>query len=100
VPLVGSLLGAGIVTIVGVANSLPIGIACVCFYLVYETLEGYVIYPRVMRSSVDVPEYVTIVAVLLGGSVAGVVGALLALPIAAAGLLIVREVWVRRQSVT
>ena len=99
VPLVGSLLGAGIVTLVGFANSLPIGIACLIFYLVYETLEGYVIYPRVMRSSVDVPEYVTIVAVLLGGSIAGVIGALLALPIAAAGLLLVREVWVRRQNV-
>ncbi|MCW2494914.1 AI-2E family transporter [Jatrophihabitans sp.] len=97
VPLVGSLLGASIVSVVGLANSLPIGIACVAFYLVYETLEGYVIYPRVMRSSVDVPEYVTIVAVLLGGAVGGVIGALLALPIAAAGLLLVREVWVRRQ---
>ena len=55
------------------------------------------IYPRVMRSSVDVPEYVTIIAVLLGGAVAGIVGALLALPIAAGLLLLVREVWVRRQ---
>jgi predicted PurR-regulated permease PerM len=98
VPLVGSLLGASIVSIVGLANSLPIGIACILFYVVYETLEGYVIYPRVMRSSVDVPEYVTIIAVLIGGSVEGVVGALLALPLAAAVLLIVREVWVRRQN--
>jgi predicted PurR-regulated permease PerM len=100
VPLVGSLLGASIVSIVGLANSLPIGIACIAFYLVYEILEGYVIYPRVMRSSVDVPEYVTIVAVLLGGAVGGIIGALLALPMAAAGLLIVREVWIRRQNVT
>jgi predicted PurR-regulated permease PerM len=97
VPLVGSILGASIVTIVGLANSLPIGIACIVFYVIYETLEGYVIYPRVMRSSVDVPEYVTIIAVLLGGAVGGIVGALLALPIAAAGLLLVREVWLRRQ---
>jgi predicted PurR-regulated permease PerM len=100
VPLVGSLLGATIVSVVGLANSLPIGIACIAFYLVYECLEGYVIYPRVMRSSVDVPEYVTIVAVLLGGAVGGIIGALLALPMAAAGLLLVREIWVRRQNVT
>ena len=33
------------------------GIACGIFYVLYETLEGYVIYPRVMRSSIDVPEY-------------------------------------------
>jgi len=99
VPLVGSILGASIVTIVGLANSFGIGVACAIFYLIYETLEGYVIYPRVMRSSIDVPEYVTVVAVLLGGSIAGVLGALLALPITAALLLIVREVWVRRQDV-
>lgn len=99
-PLVGSILGAAVVTVVGLANSLPIGVACIVFYLIYETLEGYVIYPRVMRSSVDVPEYVTIIAVLLGGAVGGVVGALLALPIGAAVLLIAREVWVRRQDVS
>jgi predicted PurR-regulated permease PerM len=97
VPLVGSILGATIVSVVGLANSLPIGIACIVFYLIYETLEAYVIYPRVMRSSVDVPEYVTIIAVLMGGAIAGIVGALLALPIAAGLLLLVREVWVRRQ---
>jgi predicted PurR-regulated permease PerM len=100
VPLVGAITGASLVSIVGLANSLPIGLACIIFYLIYETLEGYVIYPRVMRSSVDVPEYVTIIAVLVGGALGGIVGALLALPIAAAMLLIVREVWVRRQDVS
>lgn len=100
VPLVGSITGAATVCIVGLANSLSIGIACMVFYVIYETLEGYVIYPRVMRSSVDVPEYVTIIAVLAGGALGGVVGALLALPIAAAGLLIVQEVWVRRQDIS
>ena len=67
VPMVGAIIGAASVCIVGLATSLPVGVACIIFYLVYETLEGYVIYPRVMRSSVDVPEYVTIVAVLVGG---------------------------------
>jgi predicted PurR-regulated permease PerM len=100
VPLVGALIGAASVCVVGFATSSSIGIACVVFYLIYEGLEGYVIYPRVMRSSVDVPEYVTIVAVLVGGAVAGIVGALLALPIGAALLLLVREVWVRRQEVS
>lgn len=97
VPLVGSVLGAATVTVVGFANSVHDGIILLIFYLIYEPLEGYVIYPRVMRSSVDVPEIVTIVAVLLGGAVGGIVGALLALPTAAALLLLVREVWFRRQ---
>jgi predicted PurR-regulated permease PerM len=96
-PLVGALIGATIVCLVGLATSLSVGITCIVFYLIYETLEGYVIYPRVMRSSVDVPEYVTIVAVLVGGAVGGIIGALMALPAAAAFILLVREVWVRRQ---
>jgi predicted PurR-regulated permease PerM len=100
VPLVGSILGASIVTLVCLANSLDVGLAALFFYLVYEPLEGYVIYPRVMRSSVDVPEYVTILAVLLGGALDGVIGALLALPTAAGLLLLVREVWVRRQDLS
>jgi len=99
VPLVGSVIGASIVTLVGFATSLSVGIACLAVYLVYEPLEGYVIYPRLMRSSVQVPEYVTIVAVLLGGAIGGIVGALLALPFAAALLLLAQEVWVRRQDV-
>jgi predicted PurR-regulated permease PerM len=99
VPLVGSITGAAVVTVICVATSLDVGIAAAIFYLIYEPMEGYVIYPRVMRSSVDVPEYVTVIAVLAGGAVGGVVGALLALPIAAAFLLLIREVWVRRQDV-
>jgi predicted PurR-regulated permease PerM len=97
VPLVGSVTGAALVTVVCFATSAGTGIAALVFYVIYETLEGYVIYPRVMRSSIDVPEYVTIIAVLAGGALGGIVGALLALPIAAAILLIVREVWVASQ---
>ncbi len=97
VPLVGAIIGAGLVTLIGFATSLPVGITCAIVYLVYEPLEGYVIYPRMMRSSVQVPEYVTIVAVLVGGTIGGIIGALLALPLTAALLVLVREVWVRRQ---
>jgi predicted PurR-regulated permease PerM len=97
VPLVGSVTGASVVTLICLTTSLDIGIVAAIFYLIYEPLEGYVIYPRVMRSSVDVPEYVTVIAVLAGGVLGGVIGALLALPIAAGVLLLIREVWVRRQ---
>jgi predicted PurR-regulated permease PerM len=98
VPLVGSVSGAAVVTLIGFATSLDTGIACLIVYLVYEPIEGYVVYPRVMRSSVDVPEIVTIVAVLLGGALGGIVGALVALPAAAAISLLTKEVWIRRQN--
>ncbi len=97
IPLIGATIGAVIVSLVGVATSLTIGVACVIFYVIYQQIENYVIYPRVMRSSVNVPGVVTVIAVLLGGSLMGVVGAMLAIPTAAAVLLILREVVFRRQ---
>jgi predicted PurR-regulated permease PerM len=100
IPLVGATIGAAIVSLVGFATDPKIGLACVIFYVVYQQLENYVLYPRVMRSSVDVPGVVTVIAVLIGGTLLGVVGALLAIPTAAAVLLIVREVYQRRQDAT
>ena len=84
-------------TLIGFANSPGIGIACVIFYVVYQQFENYVIYPRVMRSSVNVPGVLTVIAVLIGGRLMGVVGAMLAIPTAAAILLLVREVFLRKQ---
>ena len=67
------------------------------FYVVYQQVENYVIYPRVMSKSVDVPGAVTVIAALVGAALLGVVGALLAIPTAAAILMLTREVFVRRQ---
>ncbi len=79
------------------AEDPKIGIACVIFYVIYQQVENYVIYPRVMSKSVDVPGAVTVIAALVGAALLGVVGALLAIPTAAAILMLTREVFVRRQ---
>jgi predicted PurR-regulated permease PerM len=97
IPLVGATIGAAIVTLIGFVTEPSIGVACLVFFVIYQQLENYVIYPRVMRSSVDVPGTVTVIAALIGGALLGVVGALLAVPMAAALLLITREVLIRRQ---
>ena len=76
------------------------GIACLIFYVAYQQFENYVLYPRIMRSSVDVPGVLTVIAVLIGGGLMGVVGAILAIPTAAAILLLVREVFLRKQDAT
>ncbi|GAB6986142.1 AI-2E family transporter [Nocardioides pyridinolyticus] len=97
IPMIGATLGAVIVTAIGFAEDWKIGVACAIFYLVYQQVENYVIYPRVMSKSVDVPGAVTVIAALVGAALFGVVGALLAIPTAASVLMLVREVWVRRQ---
>ena len=97
IPQVGATLGAVVVSVVGFATSVPVGIACVVFYVIYQQFENYVVYPRVMSKSVDLPGAVIVIAALVGTALLGVVGALLAIPVAAAILLVVREVVVKQQ---
>jgi len=97
IPMIGATLGAVIVSAIGFATDWRIGLACVVFYVIYQQVENYVIYPRVMSKSVDVPGAVTVIAALVGAALMGVVGALLAIPTAAAILMLTREIWVRRQ---
>ncbi len=97
IPMIGATIGAVIVSAIGFATDVKIGIACVIFYVIYQQVENYIVYPRVMSRSVDIPAAATVIAALVGAALLGVVGALLAIPTAAAILLIVREVFIRRQ---
>ena len=98
IPMIGATIGAVLVTAIGFATDVKIGIACLVFYVIYQQLENYLIYPRVMQRSVDVPGQVIVIAALVGAALLGVVGALLAIPTAAAILLLVRELWLPRQA--
>ncbi len=99
IPMVGATLGAVIASLIAFAHGgATVGIACLVFYGLYQQVENYYIYPRVMRRAVDVPAAATIMAALVGGALLGVVGALLAIPTAAAVMLIVREVLIPRQN--
>ncbi len=97
VPMVGATLGALIVSTIAFFDSPVKALACLVFYGLYQQVENYVIYPRVMRRAIDVPAAATIMAALVGGALLGVVGVLLAIPVAAAAMLIVREVLIPRQ---
>jgi predicted PurR-regulated permease PerM len=97
IPQIGATLGAVVVSVVGFATSIPVGIACVIFFLIYQQVENFLIYPKVMRRAVKVSDLAAIIAALLGISLLGVVGALIAIPAVAAIQLIVREVVFPRQ---
>jgi predicted PurR-regulated permease PerM len=71
--------------------SLPVTIATIVFFIVLRLVEDYMLVPRIIGRAVEVPAIVTVVSVLLGGALLGIVGALLAIPVGAAVLLIVRE---------
>ncbi|GAA0410557.1 AI-2E family transporter [Acrocarpospora corrugata] len=92
VPVVGSTIAGIAVALVALSVSLPVALATVGFVLVYRVFEDYVLVPRVMGKAVEVPGVVTLIAVTVGATLLGIVGALIAIPVAAALGLILREV--------
>lgn len=98
IPLVGATIGAVLVTAVALFQDPTKALVVVAYYLIYQQVENYVIVPRVMSRTVSVPGAVTVVAVLAGGTLLGVVGALIAIPVAAGLLLLYEEVVVPRQA--
>jgi predicted PurR-regulated permease PerM len=96
IPVVGSTIGGIMVTLVALSVSSTVAIASLVFYVAYRLLEDYLLVPRVMNRAVDVPPVLTIVALLIGGALLGLVGAFLAIPAAAAVQLVVAAVvWPR-----
>ncbi len=97
IPLIGATIGAIGVTIVALFKSVPAAIATFAFYIAYQQFENYVLQPRVMRQTVSVAPVVTIIAALIGAAVLGILGALVAIPCAAAVQLVLQEVVYPRQ---
>lgn len=99
IPLVGTVSGAAVITLlVLVFNGPPSVIAVGIYYLVYMQVEAYVLNPRIMAQAVKVPGAVVVIAALAGGTLLGILGALIAIPVAASILLIINQVVVPRQN--
>ncbi|MFL6150352.1 MAG: AI-2E family transporter [Pseudonocardiaceae bacterium] len=91
-PVIGSAIAGVVVCLVALSVSLPVCLATIGFFIVYRLAEDYLIVPRIIGQAVKVPAVVTVVAALLGGALQGIVGALVAIPAAAALLLLTQEV--------
>jgi predicted PurR-regulated permease PerM len=96
IPMIGSSVGGAVVTLVALTVSLPVAIATLAFYIAYRLAEDYLIVPRIMGRTVQVPAIVSLVAVLVGGVLLGIIGALVAIPVAAAVRLLLNEILIRR----
>jgi predicted PurR-regulated permease PerM len=92
IPLIGHYIGGTIVTLIALTQSLLFGIIALVVYTVYVQIENYIFTPKIMKRALNVPGAVTIISALLGTSLLGLVGALLAVPIAASIILILEEV--------
>ena len=96
VPVVGSTIAGIVVAAAALTISLPLCLGTIAFFVAYRFAEDYFLVPRIIGRAVDVPALVTVIAVLVGGALLGIIGALVAIPIAAAVLLIAREIWIPR----
>lgn len=92
VPVIGSTIGGAIVTLVAFTVSLPVALATLGFYVAYRLAEDYLLVPKVMGHTVRVSAVVSIVAVLVGGALMGIIGALVAIPLAAVLRLLLDEI--------
>ena len=86
IPMIGATLGATICVLVSAftAGVWPTTVIVVIFFFAYQQLENYVIAPRVLRNTVDLSTVAVLLTALIGGTVLGVVGAVMAIPVAAA----------------
>lgn len=96
IPLIGHFIGAGVVTLIALTQSPLIGLVAFVTYVLYVQIENYVVTPRIMKRTLSVPGAVTIISALIGSSLLGLVGGLLAVPVAASIILILDEVVIPR----
>jgi predicted PurR-regulated permease PerM len=92
IPLVGATLGAIPSIVVAFVGSIPLGIATIVYFVVYQQTENYLIAPRVMTRAVDLSPAAVLLSALIGANLLGFVGALMAIPAAASIKLIMEEI--------
>ncbi|MFT4051737.1 MAG: AI-2E family transporter [Microbacterium sp.] len=101
IPLVGTLTGSAIIVLTclipGLGSPLT-ALVAVIYYAIYMQVEAYILSPRIMNRAVSVPGAVVVIAALAGGSLLGLLGALIAIPVAASILIIYRQVVIPRQN--
>lgn len=98
IPLVGTITGSILITLTTLLSGGQTAIATGIYYIIYMQIEAYALSPRIMNRAVAVPSVVVIIAALAGGTLLGVLGAFIAVPIAASILLIVRQIFMPIQN--
>jgi predicted PurR-regulated permease PerM len=95
IPQFGSYLGAAPAVLIGFLQSPIKGVLVLVYFILYQQFENYFLVPRVMKDAVDLSPAAVIISTLIGGSLLGFAGALLALPVAATIKVVIYDVWLR-----
>lgn len=91
VPQVGATIGAVIAVLVAFTAGVPVALIALVYFVLYQQLENYLIAPRVFSRTIALTPLASLLSVLIGASLAGVVGTIVALPITAAGSTVFRH---------
>jgi len=91
IPLAGATIAGIIVALVAFLHSVPAGVVVVVFFIVYQQIENHVLQPVIYGRTVQLSPLTVLVAVLVGAELAGIIGALAAIPVAGALQVIVRD---------
>jgi predicted PurR-regulated permease PerM len=97
IPLVGATLGAVAGVIAAFTHSVTAGIIVVIFFVVYQQLENHLLQPLIFARTVQLNPLAVLLAILIGVELAGILGALLAIPVAGIIQIIARDIWDTRQ---
>ncbi|MFR9788132.1 AI-2E family transporter [Streptomyces sp. MB22_4] len=94
IPLVGATIGAVVASTVAFVHSLPAGIGAVVFFVVYQQAENHLLQPVVLSRTVKLNPLTVLLAILIAAEVAGILGALLAIPVTGIIQIVLKDVWI------
>jgi predicted PurR-regulated permease PerM len=97
IPLIGATLGAVVGVIAAFTQSITAGIIVVVFFVVYQQLENHLLQPLIFARTVQLNPLTVLLAILIGVELAGILGALLAIPVAGIVQIVARDIWDTRQ---
>jgi predicted PurR-regulated permease PerM len=97
IPLIGATLGAVVAVLAGFVHSTTAGIVVLVFFVLYQQLENHLLQPVILSRTVKLNPLTVLVSILIAVELAGILGALLAIPVAGIVQVIVRDVWNGRQ---
>jgi predicted PurR-regulated permease PerM len=97
IPLVGATLGAVIATLAAFVESTIAGIVVIIFFVLYQQLENHLLQPLIFARTVKVNPLTVLIAILIAVELAGILGALLAIPVAGIIQIIARDIWDTRR---
>jgi predicted PurR-regulated permease PerM len=97
IPLIGATLGAVVAGIAGFVDSIQSGVIVVVFFVVYQQVENHLLQPLILSRTVKVDPLTVLIAILIGVELAGILGALLAIPVAGVIQIVLRDIWDHRR---